>query len=82
MKNYKKFKKNTLQKRPQLQEQVNWNKKQRRKLVKIKTYFGKSADVEKTEDYIEVTVTYEVIENIGMQEKIDVNQEQTSEKEQ
>ncbi|MCI8273706.1 MAG: sporulation protein YqfD [Clostridia bacterium] len=32
---------------------------------------GKNAEVEETEEYVEVSVTYEVIENIGMQEKIE-----------
>ena len=33
------------------------------------TQFGKNANVTKTEEYVEVSVTYEVIENIGMQKK-------------
>ncbi len=32
-----------------------------------------------TEEYVEVSVTYEVIENIGMQEKINKINEQTDE---
>ena len=35
-----------------------------------KNILGKNAEVTETEEYIEVSVTYEVIENIGMQEKI------------
>lgn len=42
-------------------------------------YFGKKADVVQEEDFVEVTVTYEVIEDIGMQEKIDNNTQQTEE---
>jgi len=38
--------------------------------MKSKTYFGKNATTMETEEYLEITVTYEVIENIGMQEKI------------
>ena len=38
-----------------------------------KNILGKNAEVTKTEEYIEVSVTYEVIENIGMQEKIKDN---------
>ena len=44
-----------------------------------KIYFGKKANVSEADEYVEVTVTYEVIENIGMQEKIDKTQEQTEE---
>lgn len=36
-----------------------------------KNIIGKNAEVVKTEEYVEVSVTYEVIENIGMQEKIE-----------
>ena len=36
---------------------------------------AKNADVVEKEGYVEVTVTYEVIENIGMQEKISKEQE-------
>ena len=36
-----------------------------------KNIVGKNAEVAKTEEYVEVSVTYEVIENIGMQEKIE-----------
>ena len=49
------------------------------KLKKNKTYFGKNANVVKNEEDVEVSVTYEVVENIGMQEKIDKTQEQTEE---
>ena len=40
---------------------------------------GKDAKVTETEEYVEVTVTYEVIENIGMQEKIEEIIQQTEE---
>ena len=53
----------------------------KQKSKKRKIYFGKNADVTETEEYIEVTVTYEVIENIGMQEKINVIEQQTEETE-
>lgn len=36
-----------------------------------KNIVGKNAEVAETEEYVEVSVTYEVIENIGMQEKIE-----------
>ena len=36
-----------------------------------KNIIGKNAEVVKTEEYVEVSVIYEVIENIGMQEKIE-----------
>ena len=49
----------------------------KQKLKKNKIYFGKNANVTETEEYVEVSVTYEVIENIGMQEKIEKTQEQT-----
>mgnify|MGYP004502046365 CR=1 FL=1 len=49
------------------------------KLKKNKTYFGKNANVTKTDEYVEVSVIYDVIENIGMQEKIDKIQEKTEE---
>ncbi len=39
---------------------------------KIKTkYFGKNFNSYKTQEYIEVYVTYEVLENIGTNEKIE-----------
>lgn len=41
-----------------------------------KNIVGKNAKVAETEEYIEVSVTYEVIENIGMQEKIEENNTQ------
>lgn len=44
-----------------------------------KNILGKNANVVETEEYIEVNVTYEVIENIGMQEKLDENIKQTEE---
>lgn len=45
--------------------------------MKNKIYFGKNAIVTKTDEYLEITVTYEVIENIGMQEKIEIIEKQT-----
>ena len=36
---------------------------------------GKDASVRETEEYVEVTVTFEVIENIGIQEKIEPTEE-------
>ena len=63
----------------QKKEQNNQKNKQKRKLKKSKIYFGKNANVIETEEYIEVSVTYEVIENIGMQEKINKINEQTDE---
>ncbi len=41
---------------------------------------GKNANVNETPEYVEVSVTYEVIENIGMQEKIEETYDQTEEK--
>ena len=35
--------------------------------------------MQETEEYVEVSVTYEVIENIGMQEKIEEIPQQTEE---
>jgi len=46
-------------------------------LKKNKIYFGKNATVKQTEEGIEISVTYEVIENIGMQEKIEIIEQQT-----
>ena len=40
--------------------------KQKTKII----YFGKNAEVTEAENFVEISVTYEVIENIGMQEKI------------
>ena len=37
---------------------------------------GKNAEVTETEEYLEISVTYEVIENIGMQEKIEIVEQQ------
>lgn len=34
-------------------------------------FFGKKVDFEENDEYVEVSVIYEVIEKIGMQEKID-----------
>lgn len=44
--------------------------------MKRKIYFGKNATVTETEEYLEITVTYEVIENIGMQDKIKTEEQQ------
>ena len=41
---------------------------------------GKTANVNEASDYVEVSVMYEVIENIGMQEKIEETYDQTEEK--
>ena len=46
-----------------------------KKLKKNKIYFGKNATVTETEEYLEISVTYEVIENIGMQEKMELEQQ-------
>ena len=75
MKNQKKFQKNTPLKKQQKKEPKNQNNKQKQKLTKKTIYFGKNAIVTETEQYIEITVTYEVIENIGMQEKIIIEQQ-------
>ena len=40
-------------------------------------FFGKKVDFEENDEYVEVSVIYEVIEKIGMQEKIDEITEQT-----
>ena len=40
---------------------------------------NKSANVKETPEYVEVSVIYEVVENIGMQEKIEETYEQTEE---
>ena len=45
--------------------------------MKNKIYFGKNATVTEAEEYLEISVTYEVIENIGMQEKIEIIEQQT-----
>ena len=49
------------------------------KVKRKKVYFGKKADVIENGEDVEVSVTYEVVENIGMQEKIDEIQKQTEE---
>ena len=36
-----------------------------------KNILDKSANIEKTEEYVNVIMTYEVLENIGMQEKFE-----------
>ena len=74
MKNWKNFQKNTQLKKQQKKEQKNQKNKSKQKLKKNKTYFGKNAEVAEKEGYLEITVTYEVIENIGMQEKIEEQQ--------
>ncbi len=52
------------------------------KIGENKNILSKNATVEKTEEYVEVTVIYEVIENIGMQEKLEESKVQTTEKNQ
>ena len=42
-----------------------------------KNILDKSANIEKTEEYVNVTMTYEVLENIGMQEKFEKQTEDT-----
>ena len=79
MKKRKKYQKNTQLKKLLKREQNNLNSKSNQKLKKKITQFGKNANVTKTEEYVEVSVTYEVIENIGMQEKIDKIPEQIEE---
>lgn len=44
-----------------------------------KNILSKNAEVQQTEEYVEVNVIYEVIENIGMQEKLDETKIQTEE---
>ena len=44
--------------------------------MKNRIYYGKNATVTEAEGYLEITVTYEVIENIGMQEKIKPQEQQ------
>ena len=77
MKNQKIIPKNTLLKKQQKKGRNSQKNKQNQKLKKSKTYFGKNAEVTETEEYVEVSVTYDVIENIGMQEKINEINEQT-----
>ena len=79
MKKRKKYQKNTQLKKLLKREQNNLNSKSNQKLKKKITQFGKNANVTKTEEYVEVSVTYEVIENIGMQEKIEEIKDQTEE---
>jgi len=45
--------------------------------MKSKIYFGKNATITENEEDLEISVTYEVIENIGMQEKIEIIDQQT-----
>ena len=45
--------------------------------MKNKIYFGKNATVTQTEEGIEISVTYEVIENIGMQERVQSMEERS-----
>ena len=40
------------------------------KQVKLTRYFGEVINSKENEEYIEVTVTYEVLEKIGTEEKI------------
>ena len=80
MKKQKKSLKNTQQKRLWKREHNNQKNKLKKRQSKNKIYFGKNANVVKNEEDVEVSVTYEVVENIGMQEKIDKVQEQTEEK--
>ena len=70
MKNWKIFQKNIQLRKLQKKVQKCQKNKSKKKLKKIEIYFGKNATVTEIEDYLEITVTYEVIENIGMQEKI------------
>ena len=79
MKNWKNIQKNIQQRKQQKQEQKNQKTKQKMKQKIKKIYFGKKANVSEADEYVEVTVTYEVIENIGMQEKIDEANIQTEE---
>ena len=37
-----------------------------------KIYFGKNINTYEKDDYVEVYVTYEVLENIGTNEKIEI----------
>ena len=79
MKNWKNIQKSTPQKKQLKKELRSQSKKQRRKFRKNRTYFGKNAETVEKEEYVEVSVTYEVIENIGMQEKIEEENIQTEE---
>ena len=79
MKKQKKSLENTQQKKLWKKEQNNQKNKLKKRQSKNKIYFGKNANVTETEEYVEVSVTYEVIENIGMQEKINKINEQTDE---
>ena len=40
------------------------------KLIKLAVYFGKNVNTYEHEEYVEVIVTYEVLENIGTNEEI------------
>ena len=80
MKKQKKSLENTQQKKLWKKEQNNQENKLKKRQNKNKIYFGKNANVVKNEEDVEVSVTYEVVENIGMQEKIDKVQERTEEK--
>ena len=42
-------------------------------------FFGKTVDFEEYEEYVEVKVIYEVIEKIGMQEKLVETEQNTEE---
>ena len=48
-------------------------------MIKVAQFFGKTVDFEQTEEYVEVNVIYEVIEKIGMQEKIEEIEQHTEE---
>ena len=54
----------------QLEEEIELEIEEKEKIL------GKNATVTETEQYLEITVTYEVIENIGMQEKIKPQEQQ------
>ena len=79
MKNWKNFQKNIRLKKQLKKEQNKQKNKSKKKLKKNKIYFGKNANVTEKEEYLEISVTYEVIENIGMQEKIEKVEQKTEE---
>ena len=54
----------------QLEEQIETEIEEKQNIL------GKNAEVTETEEYLEISVTYEVIENIGMQEKIEIQEQQ------
>ena len=57
----------------ELEEQIEAEIKEKNNIL------NKNANVRETEEYVEVTVIYEVIENIGMQEKIEPIEQPTEE---